>query len=53
MYRVGHDLIVFCIKKRLQEVVELSKDPITQIYSDSGGIYLWLKPGTYFKFEIK
>lgn len=32
MYRIGHDLIVVYIKNRLQEGVELSKNPIN--YTD-------------------
>lgn len=45
MYRVGHDLIVVYIKNRLQERVELSKKPITQIYTDSRGTHRWFRPG--------
>lgn len=45
VYRAEHDMIVLCIKNRLPEGVELSKNPITQMYSDSGGMIWWFRQG--------
>lgn len=38
---------------RLYEGMELTENPVTQVYSDSRVTCWWFRPEQYFKFETK